>query len=122
MLCIVQYFVMLTYWPVGAYMASYSNPGLSAQVGSAKHVGPSQHWEALSDPGIFSQRHHSLQSDAGWCNATRPECFLTRHRLVLSLTMMMNGALKGEWLVESWAWLGLIILAMVFSGGVHLSV
>ena len=34
---------------------------------------------------LFSQRYYSLQSDAGWCNATRPECFLTRHRLVLSL-------------------------------------
>ena len=36
--------------------------------------------------------------------------------------MMMNGALKSEWLVEGWAWLGLIILALVFSGEVHLSV
>ena len=42
---------MLTSWPVGAYMASFSNPGLSAQVGSAgiarllripEDVGPSQ--------------------------------------------------------------------------------
>ena len=55
-------------------MAPFSDPELSAQVGSAgiarllrasEHVGPFP-----SDLGIFPQRHYSLQSDAGWCNAT----------------------------------------------------
>ena len=50
-LSIVQYFAKPAYWPVDDYMASYSNPGQSAQVWSAgiarllpipKHVGPSQ--------------------------------------------------------------------------------
>ena len=65
--------------------------------------GPPNKGGALPDLGVFPRRHYRLQSEAGWCNASVPECSHDKTSLGALIFMMMNGALKSELLVESWA-------------------
>ena len=65
--------------------------------------GPPNKGGALPDLGVFPWRHYRLQSKAGLCNASVPEFSHDKTSLGALLSMMMNGALKSELLVESWA-------------------
>ena len=111
-LSIDQLIVMLAYWPVGAYTAPFLDLGLFAQVVQQElqdcgvylcMSGPPNKGGALPDLGVFPRRHYRPQSKAGWCNASVPEFSHDKTSLGALLFMMMNGALKSELLVESWA-------------------
>ena len=89
--CIDQLIVMLAYWPVGAYMAPFSDSGLFAQGGSAgiarlqgipAHVGPSQ--QGGGPPRPWSIPSEAFSRKLGGAMLQYLSALMTRHRLVLS--------------------------------------
>ena len=121
------------HWLVGAYMAPLLDFGYLPRLAQQELALPTRGggpnpwiFPPLLDSTTFSGRINpsalQVQLEAAWCNASVHVFSYGRTSLGALFSMMMNGALKSELLVESWAWSGLIILAMVFWGGEHLSV